>query len=218
MLQHSFPEANHPPHLSTARLSTQQLKLLQCNQWPQHMEAITPMLLLSSHRQTLLHLDMVMTTNPNPMAILEDSTRTTKDLEATTTTTKEAIKVSRATAKTKGMEETTSTNKVTPRLNHQPQCITTRVAPHTTVGTTHTTSHNHSSSSKSRITTTTTRTLEGTMLELRASSQLLLKGTMDKDRHSTSQSSNTTLVVITKTPLKDQEGTLTGKIQASNQT
>jgi hypothetical protein len=32
MLQHSFPEANHTPHPSIARLSIQELKLLQCNQ------------------------------------------------------------------------------------------------------------------------------------------------------------------------------------------
>ena len=55
------------------------------------------------------------------------------------------------------------------------------------------------------------------MLELKASSQLLLhRDTMDKHRHSISQSSNTTQVVIIKTP-QDQEGTQTGKIQASNQ-
>jgi len=173
------------------------------------------MLLLSSHRQILLHLDMVMTPKPNPMVILVDTTKTTKDLEATTTAiTKEAIKVSKAMAKTKGMQETIIT-KVTPSsLNHQLQCITTRVD-HTTVDTTPT-SHNHSSS-KSRTITTTTRALEATMLELKASSQLLLpRDTMDKDRHSISQSSNTTQVVITKTP-QDQEGTQTGKTQASNQ-
>jgi hypothetical protein len=80
------------------------------------------MLLLSSHKQILLHLDMVMTTKPNPTVILVDTTRATKDLEATTTAiTKEAIKVSKAMAKTKGMQETIST-KVTPSsLNHQLQ-------------------------------------------------------------------------------------------------
>jgi len=148
------------------------------------------------------------------MVILVDTTRTTQDLEATTAITKEAIKVSKAMAKTKGMQETIIT-KVTPSsLNHQLQCITTRVD-HTTVDTTPT-SHNHSSS-KSRTITTTTRALEATMLELKASSQLLLpRDTMDKDRYSISQSSNTTQVVITKTP-QDQEGTQTGKTQASNQ-
>lgn len=173
------------------------------------------MLLLSSHKQILLHLDMVMTTKPNPTVILVDTTKTTKDLEATTTAiTKEAIKVSKAMAKTKGMQETIIT-KVTPSsLNHQLQCITTRVD-HTTVDTTPT-SHNHSSS-KSRTITTTTRALEATMLELKASSQLLLhRDTMDKDRHSISQSSNIAQVVITKTP-QDQEVTQTGKTQASNQ-
>ena len=173
------------------------------------------MLLLSSHRQILLHLDMVMTPKPNPMVILVDTTKTTKDLEATTTAiTKEAIKVSKAMAKTKGMQETIIT-KVTPsRLHHQlQQCITTRVD-HTTVDTTPT-SHNHSFS-KSRAITTTTRALEATMLELRALSQLLLRDTMDKHRHSISQSSNIAQVVITKTP-QDQEGTQTGKTQASNQ-
>ena len=171
------------------------------------------MLLLSSHKQILQHLDMAMTTKPNPMVILVDTTRTTQDLEATTAITKEAIKVSKAMAKTKGMQETIIT-KVTPSsLNHQLQCITTRVD-HTTVDTTPT-SHNHSSS-KSRAITTTTRALEATMLELRALSQLLLRDTMDKHRHSISQSSNIAQVVITKTP-QDQEGTQTGKTQASNQ-
>lgn len=173
------------------------------------------MLLLSSHKQILQHLDMALRTKPNPMVILVDTTRTTKHLEATTAITKEAIKVSKAMAKTKGMQETIIT-KVTPSsLNHQlQQCITTRVD-HTTVDTTPT-SHNHSSS-KSRTITTTTRALGATMLELKASSQLLLhRDTMDKHRHSISQSSNTIQVVITKTP-QDQEGTQTGKIQASNQ-
>ena len=171
------------------------------------------MLLLSSHKQILQHLDMAMTTKPNPMVILVDTTRTTQDLEATTAITKEAIKVSKAMAKTKGMQETIIT-KVTPSsLNHQLQCITTRVD-HTTVDTTPT-SHNHSFS-KSRAITTTTRALEATMLELRALSQLLLRDTMDKHRHSISQSSNIAQVVITKTP-QDQEVTQTGKTQASNQ-
>jgi hypothetical protein len=56
------------------------------------------------------------------------------------------------------------------------------------------------------------------MLELRASSQLPHQDTtMDKDRHSISQSSNTTQVVLTKIPLKVPEATQTGKTQASNQ-
>ena len=191
------------------------------------------MLLLSSHRQTLLHLDMDMTTNPNPnpTEILEGITKTrtpTKDLEATTaiTKTKEAIKeVSRASTKTKCMQETIST-KVTHNLLHQPQCITTKVVAHTTttVDTPPITSqHHNNSSSRSKPTTTattSTRTLEEpTMLELRPSSQLPhhQDTTMDKDRHSISQSSNTTQVVLTKIPLKVPEGIRTGKTQASNQ-
>ena len=191
------------------------------------------MLLLSSHRQTLLHLDMAMTTNPNPnpTEIMQGITKTrtpTKDLEATTTAiTKEAIKeVSRASTKTKGMQETIST-KVTHNLLHQPQCITTKVVAHTTTTTVDTTpitsQHHNNSSSRSKPTTTattSTRTLEEpTMLELRPSSQLPhhQDTTMDKDRHSISQSSNTTQVVLTKVPLKVPEATQTGKTQASNQ-
>lgn len=148
------------------------------------------------------------------MVILVDTIRVSKDLEATTAITKEVIKVSRAMVKTKGMQEIVLT-KVTPSsLNHQLQCIIIRVD-HTTMDTTPT-SHKHSSS-KSRTITTITRALEATTLDLRALSQLLLhRDTMDKDRHSTSQSSNTTQVVITKTP-QDQEATQTGKIQVSNQ-
>jgi hypothetical protein len=234
MLQHLFQEANLPlPHHSIALRSIQLLKLLQFNQWLQHSEAITPMLLLSSHRQTLLHLDMDMTTNPNPnpTEILEGITKTrtpTKDLEATTaiTKTKEAIKeVSRTS--TKGIQLTTISTKVIHNLLHQPQCITTKVVAHTTtiVDTTPTTSqHHNNSSSRSKPTTTattSTRTLEEpTMLELRASSQLPHHPdtTMDKDRHSISQSSNTTQVVLTKIILKVPEATQTGKTQVSNQT
>jgi len=171
------------------------------------------MLLPSSHRQILLHLDMAMTTNPNPTVILADTTRATKYLEATTAIIKEAIKVSRAMVKTKGME-TISTKVIPSRLHHQfQQCITTRVD-HTTMDITPS-SHNHSSNKSRTTTAATIRALEATMLGLRASNQLL-KDTMDKHRHSINQSSNTTQVVITKTP-QDQEATQTGKTQASNQ-
>ena len=150
-----------------------------------------------------------MTTNR--MVALKTTTKATEAKEDTTLTIKEGT-----TKATEIKVMVIPTTKISPSSHsHQLQgCITTKV-PLSTVVTTPTINLKISCQSKEAITASSRTHQEATIHRLRASSHPD-PGTMGNNRPT--RRSSITKVDITQLELKDLEGTLTGKIQASNQT